>query len=116
MAEDTVSWRYFRCTLATHDKFWNISLQDRAYIVQFGRNGTSGQGRVKTFLTRDAANVAVANIITQKLGKGYFEVDAVGRRRPRFDSVSPIESTPEPKSKPKPDDELREPKRAISFK
>lgn len=102
--------RYFLCTQGRHDKFWNISLKDRAYIVQFGRNGTGGQGRVKTFINSLDAEAAYHKKILEKLGKGYYETTGDYATPVKPDAVAI-----EPKPKAAEVDLLQQPKRAISF-
>jgi predicted DNA-binding WGR domain protein len=41
--------------------------------VRFGRIGTPGQERVKSYADRDAAQQAAERMISQKIGKGYEE-------------------------------------------
>ena len=55
------------------NKFWEISQQDKNIIVQYGRIGTKGQKKVKTFDSEDNAIKEKRKLIAQKLAKEYFK-------------------------------------------
>src|SRR5262245_56462301 len=67
--------RKFTCT-GFSSKFWNIELQGKSFVVQFGRIGTTGQMQKKSFASEDAAQKEHDKLIKQKLGKGYREISA----------------------------------------
>lgn len=56
-------------------KFWEITMHSNGlgYQVRYGRIGTSGQAKDKTFSTSAEAQVAYQNLIRSKLRKGYAE-------------------------------------------
>jgi predicted DNA-binding WGR domain protein len=56
-------------------KFWQIVMPPNGlgFQTRYGRIGTSGQARDKTFSTAAQAQDAYANIIREKLRKGYVE-------------------------------------------
>jgi predicted DNA-binding WGR domain protein len=56
--------------------------------VRFGRIGTAGQQKVKTFATPAAAIADAAKLIKEKVGKGYREV-ATGASRPASAAAAP---------------------------
>ena len=55
-------------------KFWDIRLCGAEIAIRFGRIGTIGQEKVKTFPNDVAAAKEQSKQIRQKLGKGYQEV------------------------------------------
>ena len=62
-------------TVGTSNKFWEVTVDDRAVTIRWGRIGTSGQTRIKRF---DSAAEAIAHRDKQlgaKLKKGYL-IDA----------------------------------------
>jgi len=71
----------------TSDKFWEIQTDGATHTVTYGRNGTSGQRKSKTFDSEDACLKDAEKLITEKTKKGYSEdgsVDVV----PKANSVS----------------------------
>ena len=54
-------------------KFWEISVRDNDVTVHFGRIGTSGQSKTKTFGDAAAAQQHAEEMIEEKTGKGYVE-------------------------------------------
>ena len=65
-------------------KFWEITFSGERFSVRFGRIGTAGQERVKTYANKESAQRAAERMISQKLGKGYEE-----KPRPADDSPIP---------------------------
>jgi predicted DNA-binding WGR domain protein len=55
------------------NKFWEISLDDKALTVRFGRIGTDGQIQTKIFENRTRATAEGMKLIQEKLRKGYIE-------------------------------------------
>jgi predicted DNA-binding WGR domain protein len=55
-------------------KFWDIRLCGAEIAIRFGRIGTTGQEKVKTFPNAVAAAKEQSKQIREKLGKGYQEV------------------------------------------
>jgi predicted DNA-binding WGR domain protein len=55
-------------------KFWEISHNDAAVTVRFGRLGTHGQTQTKYLGSETAAAFHVVTLIKEKLAKGYVEV------------------------------------------
>jgi DNA ligase-1 len=66
--------RRFELVEGSSNKFWEIELQGRDQIVRFGRIGTAGQAKTKSFSDADAARAASDALIEEKVGKGYVEV------------------------------------------
>jgi predicted DNA-binding WGR domain protein len=55
------------------EKFWAIDRAGASVTVHFGRIGTAGQTQVKDLGTDQAANAHVAELIAEKVKKGYVE-------------------------------------------
>jgi DNA ligase-1 len=67
--------RYFEFTEDTSNKFWEISQADNSLTTRWGRIGSTGQNKTKTFADEKAAANAVAKLIEQKTDEGYVERD-----------------------------------------
>ena len=63
---------YLEYIVGASRKFWEVTLNDRAITVRFGRIGSSGQTQVKNFVSEDMARRNVHNLIAEKLRKGYM--------------------------------------------
>ena len=66
--------RRFEYVEGTSSKFWEIRVDGRETVVQFGRIGTAGQANTKTFPDEAAAAKFAEKMIKEKLTKGYQEV------------------------------------------
>jgi DNA ligase-1 len=67
--------RYFEFSNDTSNKFWEISQSGNSLTTRWGRIGTTGQNKTKTFADEKAAANAVAKLMEQKTGDGYVERD-----------------------------------------
>jgi len=67
--------RYFELTDDSSNKFWEISQSGNALTTRWGRIGSTGQNKTKTFADEKAAANAVAKLIQQKTDEGYIERD-----------------------------------------
>jgi DNA ligase 1 len=67
--------RYFEFTDDTSNKFWEISQSGDSLTTRWGRIGSTGQNKTKTFADEKAAANAVAKLIEQKTDEGYVERD-----------------------------------------
>ena len=65
--------RYFEFVEGTSSKFWEISIDGCDVTVRYGRIGTDGQSKTKTFGDEDAAQSHADNLIEEKTEKGYEE-------------------------------------------
>jgi len=65
--------RYFEFVEGTSSKFWEISVAGTDVTVRFGRIGTGGQTKTKSFADEAAAREHADNLIEEKTGKGYVE-------------------------------------------
>jgi predicted DNA-binding WGR domain protein len=54
-------------------KFWEMEVSGKTISVRFGKIGTNGQIKVKSFETEIEASEEAANLIKQKVKKGYIE-------------------------------------------
>jgi predicted DNA-binding WGR domain protein len=65
--------RYFEFRVGSSQKFWEISVNGHEHTVRFGRIGTGGQIKTKTFSDAAAAARDAARLVKEKLAKGYEE-------------------------------------------
>ena len=62
----------------TSDKFWEIQTSGSTHTVTYGRNGTVGQSKSKTFDSEEACLKDAEKLIAEKTKKGYSEDGTVG--------------------------------------
>jgi len=65
--------RYFEFTEDGSGKFWEVSLAGADLTTRWGKIGTPGQQKTKTFPTAEKANAEYEKLIGEKVGKGYAE-------------------------------------------
>ncbi|XXY47244.1 WGR domain-containing protein [Sorangium sp. So ce269] len=70
--------RRFEFVQGTSAKFWMADVDDRTFIVVYGRIGTAGQRKEKAFPTAEAAARELEKKVAEKLREGYQEVAAEG--------------------------------------
>lgn len=63
--------RYFELEDSKSSKFWEVSVEGCDVTVRYGRIGTNGQTRTKSFADEDAAQANAEKLIVEKTGKGY---------------------------------------------
>jgi predicted DNA-binding WGR domain protein len=69
-----VNWkRYFEFSAGTSHKFWEITVQGVSHTVRFGRIGSDGQAKTKTFADESVAERDARRLVSEKLAKGYIE-------------------------------------------
>ena len=77
-----MSTRRFEYRDEKSNKFWEITVDGNEHTVRYGRIGSDGQSKTKSFDSDEAAGKDAAKLIGQKTKKGYEEVagstDAVG--------------------------------------
>ncbi len=56
------------------NKFWEIAQSGKGFTVRYGRIGTSGQSKKKSFDSKKTSDAAAQKLIDQKTAKGYKEV------------------------------------------
>lgn len=63
----------------TSDKFWEIQTSGTTLTITFGRNGTSGQSKVKTYDTEVECLRQAEKYITEKRKKGYSDTGIIDK-------------------------------------
>ena len=65
--------RHFECVEGTARKFWRVAVEGSELVVHFGRLGTKGQQKRKTFASVELATRELDKLVREKIGKGYVE-------------------------------------------
>ena len=65
--------RYFEFVEGTSSKFWEVSVSGCDLTTRWGRIGTDGQSKTKTFASPDAARTEADKLVEEKTDKGYRE-------------------------------------------
>jgi uncharacterized protein (TIGR02996 family) len=65
--------RTFQYGDAKSHKFWNIDVSGSGFTVTYGKVGSAGQTRTKTFASAETAQAEADKLIREKLKKGYVE-------------------------------------------
>jgi uncharacterized protein (TIGR02996 family) len=65
--------RTFELHRPNSHKFWTIEFRGRSFTVSFGKVGTSGQTRTKSFASKAEAQEAADKLLREKTRKGYVE-------------------------------------------
>jgi predicted DNA-binding WGR domain protein len=110
--------RRFEFSEGTSNKFWQITLDGAAFVVQWGKIGTAGQTQTKSFASEHAAKAELDKLVAEKKKKGYVEVEVAAdtvaptaatapAAKPRAPKAAPATSpaadaTPEPADPPEP--------------
>lgn len=68
--------RHFEFVSETSAKFWEVEIIGCDVLVRYGRLGSSGQSKTKSFSGPVAARQHAEKLISQKIGKGYVETAA----------------------------------------
>ena len=63
----------FTCTEGNSNKFWEIEITGKNFTVTYGRLGTEGQSKTKTFDTEEKCQKEANRLIAEKTKKGYKE-------------------------------------------
>lgn len=66
--------RMFEYSDGKSNKFWEIAQSGKGFTVRYGRIGTSGQSKKKSFDSKKTSDAAAQKLIDQKTAKGYKEV------------------------------------------
>ncbi len=66
--------RRFEFSEGKSNKFWEIERQGDSIVTVWGRIGSKGQTKTKTFADAGKAKQAIEKMISDKTGKGYEEV------------------------------------------
>lgn len=83
-----MSRREFRLSEGLANRFWAVTVNGAATVVQFGKVGTTGQTRRKEFTTAGEARQTADKLIAEKMSKGYVEV--VDRPAPVAAPITPV--------------------------
>lgn len=67
--------RYFEVVSGTSSKFWEISQAGSTMTTRWGRIGTRGQNKTKTFADEPTAAKAAAKLLEEKTCEGYVECE-----------------------------------------
>ncbi len=67
------TWRRFEFVDGSSSKFWIICVSGNDVTVKFGRIGSNGQEKTKSFASESAARSYAESIIAEKTSKGYEE-------------------------------------------
>ena len=68
--------RRFELKEGSSDKFWEVGVSGKTLTVRFGRVGTKGQEKSKTFASPALAQKEHDKLVVEKQRKGYKEVGA----------------------------------------
>jgi predicted DNA-binding WGR domain protein len=68
-----VERRYLECFAGGSKKFWEITINGNQHTVRFGRIGSQGRSRTKSFPDNAASRRDSDRLIREKLAKGYAE-------------------------------------------
>jgi len=66
--------RRFELVEGTSSKFWEVAVAGNDVTVRFGRIGTNGQTKTKSFASAAAAQTEHDALVKEKTGKGYREI------------------------------------------
>lgn len=66
--------RRFECTEGGASKFWEMSVSGSSVTTRWGKIGTAGQEKTKTYATADKARQEADKLIAEKTARGYAEV------------------------------------------
>jgi len=88
--------RRFEFEEGSSSKFWAIERDARTVTVTFGRIGSKGQEKAKSFASEEAAAGEEAKLIAEKLRKGYRE--ATGGQTAKAASPAKKQTSPGPAS------------------
>jgi DNA ligase-1 len=66
--------RHFIFVAGKSSKFWEIAVQGNEMTTCWGRTGTAGQSKTKTFKDEASARAAAAKLIAEKEESGYIEM------------------------------------------
>jgi predicted DNA-binding WGR domain protein len=91
-----MSERMFEFVDGTSSKFWAITVTGESHTVRYGKIGTAGQTKSKTFASDAAAQKDADKLIHEKTGKGYVEKTSDTSPTPITKATKPTKAKPEP--------------------
>ncbi|MCA9105747.1 MAG: DNA ligase [Planctomycetales bacterium] len=65
--------RYFELVDGSSSKFWEVTVRDLEVTVRYGRIGSDGVSKPKTFADSQAAKAYADKLVSEKSAKGYVE-------------------------------------------
>ena len=65
--------RRFELIEGTSSKFWEVAVNGVEVTVRYGRIGSAGQAKVKSFADAAAAQAHAAKLVAEKTKEGYVE-------------------------------------------
>lgn len=68
--------RRFEFQDGTSNKFWEVEIAGADLLLRWGKIGTRGQRKTKTFESAEASATEEKKLIAEKTGKGYVEASA----------------------------------------
>lgn len=68
--------RRFELSEGTSNKFWEVAQEGVSLTTRWGRIGSKGQEKTKTFPSPEAAKIEYGRIIAEKVREGYREIGA----------------------------------------
>ena len=90
--------RRFEFIDATSNKFWEVSVAAAAVTVHYGRIGTDGQTKVKSYDSPAEAKAAAEKQIAEKVKKGYHEIGEGETAQPAATAKTPAKKAPAKKA------------------
>jgi DNA ligase 1 len=69
----TTGKRYFECVEGSASKFWEVSVSGADLTTRWGKLGTTGQTKTKTFADASKAQAEADKLIASKVEGGYVE-------------------------------------------
>jgi uncharacterized protein YwqG/predicted DNA-binding WGR domain protein len=86
--------RRFELKEGSSSKFWEVTVSGSTLTVRFGRIGSEGQEKSKTFATPALAQKEHDKLIAEKQGKGYEEVGLQGSGKAAAPAAKPARAAP----------------------
>jgi predicted DNA-binding WGR domain protein len=83
-------------------KFWEVEVSGSDLTVRFGRIGTAGQEKTKSFADPAAAVKERDKLIKEKIGKGYADAGGAPAPAPAATAPAAVSAAPVPKPPPAP--------------
>ena len=72
---------YLELSDGQSNKFWEVSVADSTVMLRWGKIGTTGQSKTKTFESHDVATRNAEKLKQAKINKGYRPADAAQSRK-----------------------------------
>ena len=72
--------RYFEFVDGSSSKFWEVALSGSDVTTRWGRIGTDGQSKTKSFASADKAQTEYDKLVREKTEKGYVKIGGTSPR------------------------------------